>query len=72
MKGKNFDALLKGTKKADCEVFKVVVANFLGKHKAPNQRTHVGTIPEIFRNMGCNMSLKLHLLYRHLGFYQAT
>jgi hypothetical protein len=27
---------------------------------------------ETFRNMGCNMSLKLHFLHSHLGFNLAT
>lgn len=47
----------------------LVVDNFLGKHKVPNYRTHVDTIPETFRNMGCNMSLKLQLLHSELNFF---
>ena len=64
-KDKNFDALLKGTKKVAWEVLKLV-DNFLGKHKAPTYRTHVDTLRGTFRNMGCNISLKLHFHHSHL------
>jgi hypothetical protein len=72
MKDKNSDVLLKGTEKAAGEAFRVVVDNLHGKHKAPNYKTHADTMLETFRNMRCNMSLKLHFLLRHLGFSQAT
>jgi hypothetical protein len=62
---KNFDALLKGTKKVAWEVLKLV-DNFLGKHKAPTYRTHLDTLRGTFRNMGSNISLKLHFHHSHL------
>jgi hypothetical protein len=62
MKDKNFEALLKGTENTACEVFKVFVDNFLGKHKAPTNRKLIENMLESFTNMGCNMSLKLHFL----------
>ena len=72
MKDKNSDALLKGTEKAAGEAFRVVVDNLHGKHKAPNYKTHADTMLETFRNMRCNMSLKLHFLLRHLGFFPSN
>jgi hypothetical protein len=62
--------LLKGIKEAAWEVFKVVVNNFLGKHKAPNYRTQVDTAVETFRSMGCNTSLKLHFLQKSSKFFK--
>jgi len=38
-------------------VFKEVLDNFLDKHKAPIYRKLVENMLEIFRNIGCNMSL---------------
>jgi hypothetical protein len=48
-------------------VLKVTVNNFLGKYKAPNYRTPPENMIQTFRNMECNMSLKLHFLHSHLG-----
>jgi len=61
--------LLKGTEKPASETFKVVVDHFLGKHKAINYKTRVENMLETFRNMGCNMSFKLHFLPNRLAFY---
>jgi hypothetical protein len=69
MKDEKFDALLKSAEKPVWEVFKVVGGNFHGKHKAPNSRKLVENIPETIRNVGCNMSLKLHLTYSHLNLF---
>lgn len=54
-KDKNFEALLKGTEKAACEVLNGVADNFLGKHKAPNNRKLLENVFETIINMGCNM-----------------
>jgi hypothetical protein len=66
MRDTNFDAQFSGSKKAAWEAFKVVVHIFLGKHKAPNYKTLVENMHKTLRNMGCNMTLKLHFLLRHL------
>ena len=68
LKDMQFDAVLKGTEKLLWKGLKQF-DNFLGKHKAPNYRTLVGKILETFRNMGCNTSLKMHILYRHLDCF---
>jgi hypothetical protein len=67
MKDKSFDELLKLLGKC----LKLLFTVFLAK-KAPNYRTHVGTMLEIFRNMGCNMFFTLHFLHSCLEFFQAT
>jgi uncharacterized protein Usg len=71
MKDKYFDALLKGAGKAALELFKVG-EKFLSKYKTTNYRTLVENILQTFRNIGCNLSLKLHFLYGHLEFWQAN
>lgn len=55
-----------GGEKAAWGAFKVVVDTFLGKHKAPNYKTHVENMHKTFRNTECNMSFKLHFLRSHL------
>ena len=71
-KDKNFEALLRGTEKAACEVLNGVADNFLGKHKTPNNRKLLENVLETITNMGCNMSLKLHFLHSQLNFFQTT
>ena len=43
-----------------------VVKNFLGKNKADNYKEIVAELIENYKNLGCNMSLKLHFLDSHL------
>jgi hypothetical protein len=69
VKDKNFDVLLKWNEKAVLEAFEVVVYKFLGKHKSPNYRTLVENMLKTFRNMGWNMSIKLHFLRSHLDVF---
>lgn len=57
MKDKSLDESLKRTEKPSWEVFKEVLDKFLDKHKAPIYRKLVENMLEIFRNIGCNMSL---------------
>ena len=46
--------------------FVAVLANFLGNKKADNYETLVANMLSAFRDLGCNMSVKLHYLYSHL------
>ncbi|XP_076367169.1 uncharacterized protein LOC143255416 [Tachypleus tridentatus] len=46
--------------------FVAVMANFLGNKKADNYETLVANMLSAFRDLGCNMSVKLHYLYSHL------
>lgn len=51
--------------------FKSVVANFLGNHKSADYTEIVQQCIDAYSNMGCNMSLKIHLLDSHLDFFPA-
>ena len=43
-----------------------VKKNFLGNRKAPNSETLVSKMISGFRNLECNVSIKVHFLYSHL------
>ena len=61
-----FDDLLDGNASEAWVAFKSVVANFLGNCKSPDYVTHVQECISAYRRLGCNMSLKIHLLDSHL------
>ena len=42
---------------------------FLGNRKAPNNREIVGKLLQLYQDMGCNMSLKIHFLDSHLDLF---
>ncbi|GBN40978.1 hypothetical protein AVEN_806-1 [Araneus ventricosus] len=46
-----------------------VHTHFLGNKKAENYEDLVGNIVKCFRFIGCNMSLKRHVLDSHLNFF---
>lgn len=46
--------------------FVQVVMNFLGNTKAENYKDLVANMLVAFRNLGCNMSIKMHYLYSHM------
>ena len=45
------------------KAFVLVVKNFLGNNKARNYAEFVNNILTAFRNLGCNMSVKMHYLF---------
>lgn len=49
--------------------FKLVVTGFLGNKKDPNYKSIVADMPENFKQLGCNMSLKVHFLHSHLDYF---
>ena len=55
--------------KVEMEVWKaflLVVKNFLGNNKARNYAEPVNNVLTAFRNLGCNMSIKMHYLFSHM------
>lgn len=46
--------------------FVTVIKNFLGNHKAENYADLVNDMLISFKNLGCNMSIKVHYLHSHL------
>ena len=67
----NFEDLLSQIEKSAWKPFKSVVNIFifLGNPKAPNYREIVGELLQLYQDMWCNMSLKIHFLDSHLDFF---
>lgn len=65
----HFQDLLTGTERDAWVAFKSVVANFLGNYKSADYVNVVQTCIRAYRQLGCNMSLKIHLLDSHLNFF---
>lgn len=51
------------------EIFFLVVQNILGNHKAENYAHLVSDMLNSFRDLGCNMSVKVHYLHSHLDSF---
>ncbi|KMQ83920.1 hypothetical protein RF55_18789 [Lasius niger] len=49
--------------------FKKMIKDFLGNVKKKNYKAFVTNMLNHFKNLGCNMSLKLHFLHSHLDFF---
>ena len=49
------------------KAFVRVVKNFLGNKKARNYAELVTIMLTAFRNLGCNISIKMHYLFSHMG-----
>lgn len=69
LQDEEFHRLLHGKEKAAWVAFKLVVTNFLGNTKADNYKELVENLLQAYKNLGCNMSLKIHFLHNHLDFF---
>ena len=49
-----------------------VVQNFLGNHKSENYKDLINELIMSYKALGCNMSLKIHMLDSHLCFFPAN
>lgn len=67
--GIHFEELLHGKDRDTWVAFKLIIANFLGNHKSLDYIKVVQQCVAAYRIMGCNMSLKIHLLDLHLDFF---
>ncbi|GBM59891.1 hypothetical protein AVEN_62370-1 [Araneus ventricosus] len=64
-----FEKLLRGKEKQVCDAFCQVSTNFLGNDKAENYKDLVEDMLTLFKDFGCDMSLKIHFLDSHLNFF---
>ncbi|GBL97140.1 hypothetical protein AVEN_144588-1 [Araneus ventricosus] len=69
MKDPVFESKLTKKEAAACASFKELAKHFLGNHKAENYRQIVNNLLKAYKTMGCNMSLKIHFLHSHFGFF---
>ena len=51
------------------KAFVLVVKNFLGNNKARNYAELVNNMLTIFRNLGCNISVKIHYLFSYMDWF---
>lgn len=49
-----------------------IVNGFLGNHRVDNYKEVVQHLTENYHNMGCRMSLKLHVLHSHLEVFKSN
>ena len=52
--------------------YKEIVEHFLGNSKSPKFENIVENLMRACKNLGCNMSLKMHLLHSHLSFFPSN
>lgn len=66
---KHFDEVLSGDEKAAWNDFRAVATKFLGNKRDDDYKQVVDNMLLSYQKLGCNMSLKLHLLHSHLDFF---
>lgn len=69
LKDKNFESTLSQLEKPAWRAFTDICANFLGNKRADNYKVLVQNLLVTYRNLNCNMSLKIHFLHSHLDFF---
>ena len=69
MADEHFQDILSRSEKYAWVAFKSVVTNFLGNKKCADYVTVVKKCISAYKHLGCNMSLKIHLLDSHLDFF---
>ena len=72
MRDKSFVKLLKGAERTAWYRFKDVTDNFLGNNRAPDYADRINKMLESFKWIGCNISLKMHLLHAHLDRFPSN
>ena len=51
------------------DAFRLVSTNFLGNIRAENYKELIEDMLTLYHKLGCNMSLKIHMLHSHLDFF---
>lgn len=67
-----FTERLNSLEKAAWESFKDICANFLGNQRGENYKDIVENLLLNYKNLKCNMSLKIHFLHSHLNFFPSN
>ena len=69
MKNTDFDNCLNFLEKAAWQSFKDVTKYFLGNMKSAEYSLLIDKLLSTYKQLGCNMSLKIHFLHYHLDFF---
>jgi hypothetical protein len=64
-----FNNLLQGDENKALDTFRQVSTNFLWNIKAENYKELIEDTLSMYHKLGCNMSLKIHMLHSHLDFF---
>ena len=64
-----FKNLLQGDEKKAWDAFRLVSTNFLGNMRAANYKELTEDMLSLYHKLGCNVSLKIHMLHSHLDFF---
>ena len=71
MKNEEFESLLSEQELIAWDSVKSVIENCLGIHRSENWRIHVQDMLTAFKNIGVNMSLKIHFLHYHMDRFES-
>ena len=63
-----FNYLLQGEEEKAWDAFRLVSTNFLGNFRAENYTELIEDM-SVYHRLGCDMSLKMHMLHCHLDFF---
>jgi hypothetical protein len=66
--GDMFNNLLPGDEQKVWDAFRLMSSNFLGHIRAENYKELIEDM-SLYHKLGCNMSLKIHMLQSHLDFF---
>ena len=66
IKDEHFENSMEANEQNAWKCFVLVVKNFLGSTKAENYKELVSIMIDAFKDLECNMSIKLHYLYSHI------
>lgn len=72
IKDEEFNSTLSSAEFAAWDAFKVLTRDFLGNHRADNYAQLVDNLLVAYRQLGCNMTLKIHVLHSHLDFFPSN
>jgi len=68
-KDQQFEVVLSDKEKAAWQSFEKVSNGLLGNFKAADFRELVQDLMDSYKQLGCNISLKMHFLFSHLDFF---
>jgi len=69
IKTSSFEAVLNDKEKASWQSFENISNGFLRNFKPANFRGLVQDLMDSYEKLGCKLSLKIHFLFSHLGFF---
>jgi len=64
-----FEGIITGDEQRAWHAFREMVTSFLGNRRADNYKDLVEELLSSYQKLGCNMSVKIHFLSSHLGFF---